>query len=67
MNLDDPTTPPIDGSTRSIDPADARKPLDGGESGDVNGAVGWDQHDGWGLIDIEASLEWLEVLYCPNC
>jgi len=25
-----------------------------------------DTHDGWGLIDIDASLEYLEANYCPN-
>ncbi|MCB9840047.1 MAG: S8/S53 family peptidase [Phycisphaeraceae bacterium] len=44
-----------------------------GHQGDPNdipnlvGPVSGDTYYGWGLIDINASLNWLEALYCPNC
>lgn len=38
-----------------------------GVNGDPADVPGWDEYYGHGLIDIEASLFWLEELYCPGC
>lgn len=38
-----------------------------GQTGDLDDAVGKDSHYGWGLIDIDASIEYLEDNYpCSN-
>ena len=37
------------------------------QQGDSYDEEGWDTHYGWGLIDIDALLQWLEILHCTTC